>query len=290
MATPRAYSTGTLLPDGRVLVAGGARDWPETTAELFDPRTGSWAPTGAMGEARARHTATLLLDGRVLVVGGTWDTDGVSAHASAELFDPASGTWSVVRPMAEARANHSATLLDDGRILVVGGSGPFENPTLSPWLATAEVFDVTTGRWSPAGTMQDPMIRHSATRLGDGRVLVAGGVGSFTAARAAAERFDPVLGTWAATHATIDTVFDHQSLPTADGAALVVGGIGRDLQLVGATERFDPGLETWTSLAPVTRPREGHTVTLFDDGTVLVVGGSDVDNHLVPEAEWFGPA
>jgi hypothetical protein len=108
MATPRAYSTGTLLPDGRVLVAGGARDWPETTAELFDPRTGSWAPTGAMGEARARHTATLLLDGRVLVVGGTWDTDGVSAHASAELFDPASGTWSLVRPMAEARANHSA--------------------------------------------------------------------------------------------------------------------------------------------------------------------------------------
>ena len=133
MITGRAEHTATLLPDGRVLVAGGVADGKEevslASAELYDPNTGKWSPTGSMTRPRSQHTATLLPDGRVLVAGGYCpgttkgcppgeDPDG--AMAAAEIYDPGTGKWTATGDMTTQRFFHTATLLDDGKVLVAG--------------------------------------------------------------------------------------------------------------------------------------------------------------------------
>ena len=113
MASGRSVQTATRLSDGRVLVAGGFDDWAAlATAEIYDPATGTWAPTGSMVEGRGYHTATLLPDGRVLVAGGRSNNSSTGhALSSAELFDPATGTWTPTASMSRGRAYHTATLL-----------------------------------------------------------------------------------------------------------------------------------------------------------------------------------
>ena len=120
MADARYWHTATLLPNGQVLVAGGAK--AGSSAELYDPATGVWRPTGSMADARYNHTATLRPNGQVLVAGGLGSGVGrVVALASAELYDPATGVWTVTGSMGVARANHTATLLLNGQVLVAGG-------------------------------------------------------------------------------------------------------------------------------------------------------------------------
>lgn len=130
MLTPRWSHTATLLPDGEVLVAGGYIDSTESmdSAELYDPASGRWTATGSMHEGRGGSTATLLRDGRVLVVaGGTEDAtlEGGPRSRTAELYDPATGTWTATASMIEARQGFTATLLPDGRVLVAGGGANF---------------------------------------------------------------------------------------------------------------------------------------------------------------------
>jgi len=144
----RAWHTATLLADGRVLITGGQSTGGEqlASAELYDPGTGRFTPTGSMEVGREYHTATLLNDGRVLVAGGGGDYTNLNFLASAELFDPKTGTFTATGPMADARTYHGASLLPDGRVLVTGGYG-----AKAP-LASAELFDPKAGTFSPAGT------------------------------------------------------------------------------------------------------------------------------------------
>ena len=118
MATARAFHTATLLPDGKVLVAG-SNDF--SSIELYDPASGTWATTGSMIDGRAGHTATLLATGKVLVACGVNSSFGLLA--TAELYDPMTGTWSATGSLATARDVHTATLLADGKVLVAGGFG-----------------------------------------------------------------------------------------------------------------------------------------------------------------------
>jgi hypothetical protein len=164
------------LEDGRVLVAGG-NDGEEAlaTAELFDPATGTFAPTGPMTRGRGiGASATLLDDGRVLVAGG-----GADVGDSAELFDPATGTFAPTGPMTLARGGfHSATLLDDERVLVVGGLAlhPTDPSTIAPEpVASAEIYDPATERFTAVGSMATPRYMQAASLLGDGTVLLVGG-------------------------------------------------------------------------------------------------------------------
>jgi len=175
MAVGRFLHTATLLQNGKVLIVGGAltsASDPVPTAEVYDPATGTFAMTGAMATARAQHTATLLTDGRVLIVGGTTSTGtgDLQPTATAEVYDPSTGSFSVTRSMAEARTYHTATLLPSGKVLVAGGGN--EN-------STAEVYDPATGSFSIADGMHVGRSGHTATLLPNGSVLVAGG-GIFT--------------------------------------------------------------------------------------------------------------
>jgi hypothetical protein len=180
--------TATLLPEGRVLIAGGYDpDLSNATgslgvfaaAEIYDPKTGSFSPTGSMTTARAGHTATLLADGRVLVAGG-------DSLATAEIYDPKTGSFGPTGSMANARVGHTATLLADGRVLVTAGTHDFWDENY----ASAELYDPTTGSFGPTGSITTLRDSHTATLLADGRVLVTGGHG-VQAPLASAEIFVP---------------------------------------------------------------------------------------------------
>jgi hypothetical protein len=136
MQTARTDHTATLLPDGKVLVVAGYADGgfvPLASAELYDPASGTWAVTGSLQSARAYHTATLLQDGKVLVAEGCCDQPFGGALGSAELYDPTSGTWAPAGNLHANRTGHTATLLQDGTVLVAGGFA-------GNWLASAELF------------------------------------------------------------------------------------------------------------------------------------------------------
>lgn len=154
MSRPRESHTATLLNDGKILIAGGDNGGVSLdTAEIFDPTNGTFAPTGSMETARYLHTATLLTDGTVLVAGGAHFTAVVdsssrpalmpASSATAELFNPASGSFTPAGHMVNARARHTATLLADGNIVLVGGVDDeirAERFPVSEMVTTAEVF------------------------------------------------------------------------------------------------------------------------------------------------------
>jgi hypothetical protein len=177
MIQARDGHTATLLPDGRVLVAGGGGGDRLSSAELYDPVTGTWAATGDMTEPYLGHTATLLLDGTVLVAGGDAPSGpGARAWPHAELYDPVTGTWDATHGMITPRLGHTATLLPDGRVLVSGGG--VDGGPESALLNEAEVYFPVSGIWVPIGDMIERRSGHMATLLPDGRVLVVGGYGS----------------------------------------------------------------------------------------------------------------
>jgi large repetitive protein len=212
MGTPRQSYSATLLPDGKVLVVGGIdSSGVSASAELYDPAAGTWTSTGSMATPRAGFTATLLPDGRVLVAGGgksVADKNGsVFVVASAELYDPASGTWTATGSMVTPREGHTATLLPDGRVLVTGGlrSSLKWNEQLVTSADSAELYDPASGTWTRTASMVAPREGHTATLLPAGRVLVAGGIdphgntdpsgnGTYKALLTSAELYDPGTG------------------------------------------------------------------------------------------------
>jgi hypothetical protein len=141
MIAHHAGHTATLLPDGKVLVAGGYTRSPSgssvvtNTAELYDPTTGAWSVTGSLDKPRQDHTATVLPDGRILVAGG-WDMGkwdyGYYSLSSAETYDPASGNWNSTANLNEPRFGHTATLLNNGQVLIAGGDGLFSAELYTP--------------------------------------------------------------------------------------------------------------------------------------------------------------
>jgi N-acetylneuraminic acid mutarotase len=123
MRAPCQQHTATLLPNGNVLVAGGSNGGiPFTTAELYNPASDLWTNTGSLNIGRYLHTATLLPNGKVLVAGGIPSSFPVYGTNSAEVYDPASGTWATTALLNTGRYSHTATLLTNGMVLVAGGT------------------------------------------------------------------------------------------------------------------------------------------------------------------------
>jgi hypothetical protein len=287
MGTGRAFFTATLLPDGRVLVAGGgpAQYGPHpgpdlATAELYDPKTGTFSPTGSMGIPRQDHTATLLRDGRVLIAGG--NDHGDHAVASAELYDPKTGTFSPTGSMATARGYQTATLLADGRVLVAGGD-PCGWAQCN-FLASAELYDPKTGKFSATGSMASDRGFHTATLLADGRVLIAGGDAG------TAELYDPTTGTFSPTGSMTTARPYTTATRLNDGRVLFAGGGGdyTDRAFLASAEIFDPKTGTFSLTGSMSAARTWGQANLLENGRVLVTGGYG-DLAPLPSAELFDP-
>jgi hypothetical protein len=281
MAKARSAHTATLLPNGKVLVAGGVNDPNPTVAELYDPALGTWSATGSFADQRWYHTATLLPNGKVLLTGGL----NSIYLSSAELYDAALGTWSATGALAHPRFYYTATLLPNGKVLVVGGY----NDTTGE-LSSAELYDPALGTWSATGSLASARYVHTATLLPNGKVLVAGGVNPATGYLASAEIYDPALGTWSATGSLANARYDQTATLLADGKVLVAGGYNDvDAELASA-ELYDPALRTWSATGALTNPRYIHTATLLANGKVLVAGGINSTIGSLPSAEIYDPA
>ena len=231
LGMPRRGHTATLLPNGKVLVAGGApslgSDPSLNSAELYDPNTGQWSPTGNLNTGRSGHTATLLQDGKVLVAGG-FSGGGTNGNCpcfffvtnSAEIYDPATGVWSVTASLNTERGSHTATVLQNGEILVAGGTNGLINGDLdTDPITNAELYDPRTGRWSVIASLNAPRESHTATLLPDGKVLAAAGESTDTA-----ELYDPSTGVWSFTGSLSNAGSGNTATLLPDGKVLVVGG------------------------------------------------------------------
>jgi hypothetical protein len=239
MVSARAGHTATLLPNGKVLLAGGSPgDNPyevTSTAELFDPAIGEFTATGSMETSRTNGTATLLKNGEVLVTGGD-DASG-NPVAKAELFDPNTGMFTPTGSMSVARAGHTATLLTSGELLVAGGrSSGGANATVT---VTAELFDPATGAFVLTGSMDSPRELHTATRRTDGKVLVTGGIDG-KSDLSTAELFDPVNGVFTYAGNMEIERFAHTATLLMNGEVLVTGGNNTNSPNVLATAELLP--------------------------------------------------
>ena len=218
---------------------------------------------------RAVHRAVPLRDGSVLLVGGcaTRGCGGFAEARTSEVVDPRTGTARPGPAMTEPRASGTATLLPDGRVLMVGGyPGEGRAPT-----AGMEVFDPAAGTFAPAGTLQVGRADHSATLLPDGRVLVVGGFGADGEALASVELVDPVSGAVTSGPALPDPRAAHAAVAVGD-RLLVVGGTTRGGTAVRTTHVLDG--TSWTDGPRLAVPRVKHAAVALADGRVLVVGGS----------------
>ncbi|HEV8320689.1 MAG TPA: kelch repeat-containing protein [Myxococcota bacterium] len=237
LGTPRTYFTLTALPDGRLLVAGGHDGaTPLASAEVCDPAAdpnqclpgpGEFVPVGSLATPRWGHTATAVLPNAVFVIGGCAGDlaprcPAGAAVATIEVYSPVDETFSPsgTAVLADNRAGHTATVLDDFSILVAGGVGLDGFP-----LDSAELFDPTS---RDIAATAEPMLTaregHTATRLPDGRVLVAGGRGRDGEPLASAEIYDPADRTFVVTADLRAARAGHVAVVLCDGTVLLAGG------------------------------------------------------------------
>ncbi|WP_224243720.1 Kelch repeat-containing protein [Hyalangium gracile] len=279
LGTPRTGLTATALPSGKVLITGGLITRTDleylSSTELYDPATHSWSAAAPLSVPRYEHTATLLSSGKVLVAGGVDASSSTTVHASAELYDPATNTWSAAGSMATARQGHTATLLSSGKVLVVAGVGR----------ATAEEYDPATNTWSPAAALTAPRDLHTATLLPSGKVLVTGGVVD-TVATASAVLYDPTNRSWSPAAPMATARSGHTATLLPSGKLLVTGGSGAST--LASSELYDPATNSWAPAGAMVVSRMQHAAVLLPSGKVLVAGGRS--GTPVTSAELYDPA
>ncbi len=268
--------TATLLPDGRVLIAGGAvGPGISVTAELYDPLTGTFAPAGNMHVARQAHVATLLASGKVLIAGGEERNLPFPQPNTAELYDPITGTFTSVNSYASPRGHlvdllAGATLLPIGRVLIAGNSG-----------GIIALYDPVSSNFVP---QKGGPARGTATLLNDGRVLIAGGDDDL-GSDSIADVYDSSSAVFSETGSMMYNRAAHTATLLPDGTVLVAGG-----DKFGTAELYDPLKGTFSATATMTAPREAATATLLRDGTVLIAGSRCVRCPAATSAEIYHPA
>jgi hypothetical protein len=287
MSTASQSHTATLLPNGKVLIAGGVNGSGYLSrAELYDPAVGTFSATGSMSTAREFHTATLLPNGKVLMTGGFSSHEG---RATAELYDPAAGTFSGTGSMSTERGwGHTATLLPNGKVLIAGGFGP------GGVRASTELYDPATGTFSATGSMRTPHDSHTATLLPNSKVLIAGGVGCRRRpCPPSAELYDPATGTFSVTGSMTTGRYAHTATLLSNGKVLIAGGHSGGASLASA-ELYDPATGTFSVTGSMSTARGAPTATLLPNAKVLIAGGAAIvgggGGGELASAELYDPA
>jgi len=289
MKLRRSGHTATLLPDDRVLIAGGMIREGEflSEAEVYDPSNGIFESTGAMSVKRVGHTATLLPNGKVLVAGG-WTENRPTD--SAEIYDALTGRFIPTGRMKKPRLSHRATLLPNGKVLITGGQS-----SESTKLASAEIYDPSNGEFSETGKMASPRMDHTATLLNNGKVLiVGGGVGRYPSETvyASAELYDPKSNTFSLTGDMKVVRFKHAAALLPDGKVLIIGGADAKVWRgrYSSAEVYDPARGTFneTKSMGAARFKNREAVIPLANGKVLVAGGGGWLEIYDPQTETFG--
>ncbi len=272
MTVPRHLPIATLLPNGQVLIVS-----LDTGAEIYDPATGAFTAVTYLASANTNcNAATLLANGKVLInVGTVWPGPRILG-VTAQLYDPASGTFASTNEYSDIPDHHLfpcplATLLPDGRVLTT-----WDEPE-------AELYDPDTASFRLArGSVNDYYGPYTATLLTAGKVLIT--------TETDTELYDPQAETFAVTGGP---PLYSTATPLSDGAVLFTGGCqgSCDPSSAGA-EFYDPTFGTFTATRGRTTPRSSHTATLLPDGTVLIAGGIKAgvfDGIPIPTAEIYTP-
>ncbi len=277
MSTPRIRAQATALASGRILVTGGmtsATGGYLSSAEVFDPVTGSFAVVSSMGSPRARHSATLLPSGKVLVVGGSMSGGG--ATTTCEIFDPDAGTFTPTAALPTAVVAHTAIVLQDGNVLVSGGTG----------YASAHIYSTVSGSWESVASMSRARESHGTLLLPNGRVLVVGGerIAGFGSGTSTTEIFDPTTKTWSAGPFTGAPRY-------GDGVAVLPSGKAYFVGSGDGAEIYDPGTGVFTRASTSPFPtRQFPAVLPVGSGRVLAAGGTQIDPAGLSFAAVFHPS
>lgn len=287
----RIFHTATLLSDGRVLVCGG-RDsgFIYGIAEVYDPSSGEFTRTGNL-LPRMEHAASPLADGRVLVTGG--EAPPRTFLATAEVYDPSRGTFQATGSLANRRSEHTATLLPTGEVLVTGGRDRSGIVLGSGTVASAELYNASTGTFRSAGEMTAPRALHTATLVDGGGVVITGGEHAIVAVPTSetTEMYYPGLGPgpWTPVGDLAGPRSWHTATLLTNGGVLVTGGKGPGSLVRSSAELFDPSTGVFTFIGNMSSPRFTHTASLLGDGTVLLAGGSNGSFLPVASSEIYDP-
>ena len=330
MKLQRELHTATLLNDGMVLIAGGENNSGAlSTAELYNPTTGTFALTGSMHYTHIGNTATLLNNGMVLIAGGN--------ASSAELYNPTTGTFTATGSMNTTRYYHTATLLNNGMVLIAGGvnfnsgvylsSAELYNPATGTFtftgnlnngrfwhtatslnngvvlivggtiaegitgLSTAELYNAVTGAFTFTGSLSFPRQRHAANLLNSGMVLIAGGTegGTLAGPISTVVLYNPASGIFGPTGSLNDGRYLHTQTILSNGEVLVAGGVAFGPPMATA-ELYDPVASSFTLTGTLNAPRALQTATLLNNGMVLVAGGYTNSTTVLASAELYQPS
>jgi hypothetical protein len=282
---PRSSHTATLLNNGMVLIAGGydANGNILAGAELYNPANGTFTPTGGLNTARAYHTATLLSSGAVLIAGGV-SYNGQNFYPTvAELYNPATGTFTLTGNLNTVRASHTATLLNNGTVLIAGGANS------NGVLAASELYNPATATFTPSGNLNAPREFHTATLLNNGLVLMAGGDGA-TGLPAIAELYNSTTGSFSNTGTLNTARYSHTATLLTNGTVLITAGINFAGSPLASAELYDPIATTFTLTGSMNIAIAYQTATLLNNGMALIAGGWNSSGIALTNAELYEPS
>jgi len=286
MTNARHDHRATLLPNGKVLISGGWNGAPMNSAELYDPSTGTFSVTGNMNSVRSAPAAVLLQNGKVLIAGGVNHTTDNIPLASAELYDPSTGTFTPTGSMITARGGITATLLPNGKVLFAAGYDGKPSGTVT--FNSAELYDPSTGTFSSTGNMNSARYGHVATLLSNGTVLLAGGYHYASGTTySSAEIYNPSTGTFTLTGSMNSARGGQVSILLPNGRVLVAGGSNWSASVFGTAELYDLNTGSFTSTGSMSVVRFAPAAALLPNGLALVAGGLNGGSTCYSSAELF---